>query len=217
MRFTTVGCLLVSAAAFIAPAAGQNPPAPPATVRTAVAATKLPMLGDAPVHFKAVSVTIPSGTSSSVSSTNGIVYQLSGSTEVSIGGEVKTLSPGEGLFIADGNVATLKAGDGEPSTLLHFLLVSPAELVKFVATLPFLHRCRPMRRTIDRAQRFITWSPERVQTRSRVRRRPRRRALSSTNRPVSSISGETRALRRLHSWRSTSARKVCPLSFPRCR
>ncbi len=136
MRFTTVGCLLVSAAAFIAPAAGQNPPAPPATVRTAVAATKLPMLGDAPVHFKAVSVTIPSGTSSSVSSINGIVYQLSGSTEVSIGGEVKTLSPGEGLFIADGNVATLKAGDGGPSTLLHFLLVSPVELDKFVATPP---------------------------------------------------------------------------------
>jgi quercetin dioxygenase-like cupin family protein len=136
MRFTTVGCLLVCAAAFIAPAAGQNPPTPPATVRTAVAATKLPLLGDAPVHFKAVSLTIPSGVSSGVSSTNGIVYQLSGTTEVTVAGQVKTLNPGEGLFIAGGNVATLKAGDGGPSTSLHFLLVSPAELDKFIAAPP---------------------------------------------------------------------------------
>ena len=48
MRFTSVGSLLVYAVALIAPAAGQNPPAPPATVRTSVAATKLPLLGDAP-------------------------------------------------------------------------------------------------------------------------------------------------------------------------
>jgi len=136
MRFTTVGSLLVYAVALIAPAAGQNPPAPPATVRTSVAATKLPRLGDAPVHFKAVSLTIPSGASSGVSSTNGIVYQLSGTTEVTVAGQVKTLNPGEGLFIAGGNVATLKAGEGGPSTLLHFLLVSPAELDKFIAAPP---------------------------------------------------------------------------------
>jgi quercetin dioxygenase-like cupin family protein len=95
-----------------------------------VASTKLPTVGETPVHFKAVSVTIPSGASSSVSSTNGILYQLSGSTEVSIGGEVKTLGPGEGLFIASGNAATLKAGDGGPSTALHFLLAPAADLDK---------------------------------------------------------------------------------------
>ena len=136
MRFTTAASLLVCAVALTAPAAGQNPPAPAATVRTVVASTKLPMLGDAPVYFKAVSVTIPPGKSSSVSATNGIVYQLAGSTEVSIGGEVKILSPGEGLFISTGNVATLKVGDGGPSTLLHFLLASTTELDKVVATPP---------------------------------------------------------------------------------
>src|SRR2546421_2614076 len=128
MRATTIGSFLVCAAALAASAAGQTPPPAPAATRTVVASTKLPTLGDTPVHFKAVSVTIPSGASSGVSSSNGILYQLSGSTVVSIGGEVKTLSPGEGLFIADGNVATLKAGDGAPSTLLHFLRVSPASL-----------------------------------------------------------------------------------------
>jgi quercetin dioxygenase-like cupin family protein len=95
-----------------------------------VASAKLRTVTDTPVHFKAVRVTIPSGASSSVSSANGIVYQLSGSSEVSIGGESKTLSPGEGLFIASGNTATLKAGDNGPSTLLHFLLAPAADLDK---------------------------------------------------------------------------------------
>jgi quercetin dioxygenase-like cupin family protein len=136
MRFTIVASVLVCAAALAAPAAGQTPPAAPATARTVVASTRLPTVGDTPVHFKAVSVTVPSGVSSSVSSTNGIVYQLSGSTEVSIGGEVKTLSPGEGLFIASGNTATLKAGDGGPSTFLHFLLTSTADLDKLLEAPP---------------------------------------------------------------------------------
>lgn len=130
MRSATLGSFLFCAAALAAPAAGQTPPAAPAITRMVLASTKLPTVGDTPVHFKAVRVTMPSEASSSVSSTNGILYQLSGSTEVSIGGEVKTLSPGEGLFIGSGNAATLKAGDGEPSTFLHFLLASTADLDK---------------------------------------------------------------------------------------
>ena len=130
MRSTTIVGFLVCAAALAAPAAGQTTSPTPATARTVVASTKLPTVGITPVHFKAVSVTIPLGASSSVTSTNGILYQLSGSTEVSIGGEVKTLSPGEGLFIASGNAATLKAEGGGPSTVLHFLLAPTADLDK---------------------------------------------------------------------------------------
>jgi quercetin dioxygenase-like cupin family protein len=130
MRSTTIGGFLVCAAALATPAAGQTQPTAPAPARTVVASTKLPTVGDTPVHFKAVRVTIPSGASSSVSSTNGILYQLSGSTEVSIGGEVKTLSPGEGLFIGSGNTPMLKAGDGGPSNFLHFLLTPTADLDK---------------------------------------------------------------------------------------
>src|SRR5438105_2593997 len=117
-------------AALATQAAGETPPAAPTPARTVVASTKLPMVGDTPVHFKAVSVTIPSAARSSVSSNNGILFQLSGSTEVSIGGEAKTLSPGEGLFIASDNAATLKAGDGGPSIFLHFLLAPTADLDK---------------------------------------------------------------------------------------
>ena len=130
MGSTPIGTFLVCTVALATTAAGQNPPAAPATARTVVASAKLPTVGNTPVHFKAVTVTIPSGASSSVSATNGIIYQLSGSTEVSIGGEVKTLSPGEGVFIASGNAATLKAGDSGPSTFLHFLLATVADLDK---------------------------------------------------------------------------------------
>src|SRR5437870_621073 len=130
MRSTTLGSFLVCAAVLAAPAVGQTPPPAPSTARTVVASTKLPSVGDTPVHFKAVSVTIPSGASSNVSSANAILYQLSGSTEISVGGEIKTLSPGEGLFIAGGNAAMLKAGDGAPSTFLHFLIAPTADLDK---------------------------------------------------------------------------------------
>ena len=129
-RRTFVASSFVCAVALAAPAGGQTPAAAPAAARTVVASTKLATVVDAPLHFKAVSVTIPSGASSSVSSINGILYQLSGSTEVSIGGEVKTLSPDEGLFIASGNTAMLKAGAGGPSTFLHFLLAPSADLDK---------------------------------------------------------------------------------------
>ena len=137
-RRTLVARFLVCAAALAAPVAGQTPPAAPATARTVVASTKLPTVGETPVHFKAVSVTIPSGASSSVSSSNGILYQLSGSTEISIGGEIKTLSPGEGLFIASGNAAMLKAKDGGPSTFLHFLIAPTADLDKPLEAPPAL-------------------------------------------------------------------------------
>jgi quercetin dioxygenase-like cupin family protein len=128
MRSMTIGMCLIYAVALAAPAVAQTPPAASTTARAVVASTKLPMVGDTPVHFKAVSVTIPAGASSSVSSANGILYQLSGSTEVSTAGDVKTLSPGEGVFIASGNAATLKAEGGGPSTFLHFLLAPPADL-----------------------------------------------------------------------------------------
>lgn len=135
MRSAIIGSLLVCAALTVS-AAGQTAPAAPATTRTVVASTRLASVGNTPMHFKVVRVTIPQGASSKVSSTNGIVYQLSGSTDVSTGGEVKTLSAGEGLFIANASAAALKAGEGGPSTFLHFLLVPTADLDKPVEAPP---------------------------------------------------------------------------------
>src|SRR6202162_4144289 len=76
--------LLVSGQAV----AQQTPIQPPIT-RTVVAAMKLPTVTDRPLLFRAMSVTIPAGEKSSVLTAHGIIYQMSGATEVSIGGEAK--------------------------------------------------------------------------------------------------------------------------------
>jgi quercetin dioxygenase-like cupin family protein len=136
MRFQTTGILLAGTIAIAGTAAAQNTPAPPATARTVIAATKLPTVSDVPRYFSVASVELAPGLTSSVSKGNGILYQLSGSTEVSVAGEVKMINPGEGLFIGSGKAAKLKAGSAVPSTFLHFFLVPAADLAAPAETAP---------------------------------------------------------------------------------
>src|SRR5258708_23507060 len=118
MQFRPPELLLLGAMALPASGAAQAAPAPPASTRTVVAATKLPTVADVPLHFKAVRTTLQPNEKLGISAANGILYQMSGSTEVSLGGEAKLLSNGEGLFIAGGKTAPLTAGSSEQSTLL---------------------------------------------------------------------------------------------------
>jgi quercetin dioxygenase-like cupin family protein len=136
MQFRTTGLLLIGAMALPASGTAQTTPTPPAITRTVVAATKLPTVTDLPLHFKAVSVTLQPDQNSDVSAANGILYQMSGSTEVSLGGEAKMLNAGEGLFITGGKTAALTAGSGGPSTFLHFFLVPAVDLGRPVETAP---------------------------------------------------------------------------------
>src|ERR1700738_393441 len=110
MQFRTTGLMLLGAMALPASGAAQTTAAPPAIIRTVIAATKLPTVTDVPLHFKAVSITLQPDERSSVSAANGILYQMSGSTEVALDGEAKMLNAGDGLFIAGGKTATLTAG-----------------------------------------------------------------------------------------------------------
>ena len=96
MQFRTTGLLLLGAMALPASGTAQTTAAPPTITRTVIAATKLPTVTDAPLYFKAVSVTLQPDEKSDVSAANGILYQMSGSTEVSLGGEAKILNAGEG-------------------------------------------------------------------------------------------------------------------------
>jgi len=100
MWFRTIGIQLLGAVALATSATAQTPPAPPAITRTVVAATKLPTVTDAPLHFRAVSITLAPGEKSGALAANGILYQISGSTEISVGRETRMLSAGEGLFLA---------------------------------------------------------------------------------------------------------------------
>jgi len=64
MQFRTTGLLLLGAIALPTSGATQTTPAPPAITRIVIAATKLSTVTDAPLYFKAVSVTLPSGAES---------------------------------------------------------------------------------------------------------------------------------------------------------
>jgi quercetin dioxygenase-like cupin family protein len=136
MRIRTTGMLLFGAMVIACSAAAQTTPAPPPAVRKVIAATKLPSVIDVPLYFTIVSVALAPGEKSGVAKANGILYQMSGSTEVSLGGEAKMLNAGDGMFIAAGAAAELKAGSGAPSTFLHFFLVPAAELDRPAETAP---------------------------------------------------------------------------------
>src|SRR5437762_7374605 len=136
MQFRTTTVLLLAAMALPASGTAQTTPAPPAITRTVIAATKLPTVTDVPVHFKAVSITLQPDERSSVSAANGILYQMSGSTEVALDGEAKMLNAGEGLFIAGGKTAALTAGSGGASTFPHFFLAPAVDLGRPAPTAP---------------------------------------------------------------------------------
>ena len=136
MWFKKTGIVLLATAALVASAVAQTTATAPAITRTVIAATKLSTVTDVPLYFNAVGVTIPPGETSSVLAASGTLYQISGSTEVSVDGEVKLLSAGMGLFIAGGKPAWLKAGSGEPSNFLHFLLAPAANLNQPAETAP---------------------------------------------------------------------------------
>jgi mannose-6-phosphate isomerase-like protein (cupin superfamily) len=135
MRFTTIG-ILFTAMAIAVPAAAQPAPSPTATVRKVVAATKLPTVTNVPLYFKLQSIALSPGQKSSVSGTNRVLYQLSGSTDVSGVGESKRLSAGDGLLIAAGTAAELKVVSGAPLVVLQFLLPTGSELDRPTATGP---------------------------------------------------------------------------------
>jgi quercetin dioxygenase-like cupin family protein len=140
MRLGTIGILLLAAVAFATSAPAQKTPAASAITRSVVAAAKLPSVIDGPLYFRAVSVTFPAGEKSAALAADGILYQISGSTEVTFGGETKMLSAGEGLFTARGATVTLKAGSAGPSTFLHFFVATAADLDRTAETAPAIVR-----------------------------------------------------------------------------
>jgi quercetin dioxygenase-like cupin family protein len=139
MRFMTAG-ILFAAMALAVSAAAQTPPAPAATARKVLAATKLPTVTDVPLHFRVLSVTIPPGDKSAFSGANGVLYQVSGSTEVSFGSDTKLLNAGDGLFISGGTRADLKAGSPAASTFLTFFLAPAAGLDRPATNAPAVER-----------------------------------------------------------------------------
>ncbi|MCK1334915.1 cupin domain-containing protein [Bradyrhizobium sp. 38] len=147
MQFRTTELLLLGAMALPASGTAQTTPAQPAITRTVIAATKLPTVTDVPLYFKAVTVTLHPDEMSGISAANGILYQMSGSTQVALDGGAKRLNAGEGLFIAGGKTAALRAGGNGPSIFLHLLLAPAGDLDRSAQTAPTA--VRELYRTAD--------------------------------------------------------------------
>jgi quercetin dioxygenase-like cupin family protein len=136
MLLRIAGLLLLGAVTLATSAVGQSTPPPPAIARTVIAATKLPTVTEVSLYFRVVSATIPADAASDLSAADGILYQLSGSTEIVVDNQARTLNPGEGLFIAAGKQVTFKAGSGVPSAFLHFFLAPATDLDRPADTTP---------------------------------------------------------------------------------
>jgi len=126
MQLKTTGMVFLTSLAFLCSAYAAQAPA--AAGRAVVAAAKVPMVTDAPRFFKVVSVTLPAGATSTVTGPSGVLYQISGATQVSVGGETKTINAGEGIYIGAGAAAQLKSGDEGPSTFFHYFLAPRGDL-----------------------------------------------------------------------------------------
>ncbi len=92
MRFTGTGIMLFVAGVFAGSAVAQPAQAPPAVTRTVVAATKLPSVVETPLYFRALRLSLPPRETSTLSAANGMLYQLSGSTEISLGSETTVVT-----------------------------------------------------------------------------------------------------------------------------
>ena len=89
-----------------------------------------------PLYFKVQSIALSPGEKSRVSGSSSVLYQLSGSTDVSGVDNTKTLTSGDGLLIAAGTTAELKGVSGAPSVVLEFLLSAASDLDRPAATGP---------------------------------------------------------------------------------
>ena len=235
--------LLIGATALATLVAAQSTPPPAAITRAVIATTKLLTVTAVPLYFRAVSVTLPPGGKTALSASSGILYQVSGSTEITLDEQSRTLTSGEGSFIAAGRTTTLKATGEASSAFLHFFLgtavdldqpayAAPAtvrELYRTSAPIPGL---KPGNYDINLTR--ITFPPQmpsnpphhrsgaalytssQGSARTRWAVRPRRRDPDhwSMNRSTSSTNGEILAVSRSPSWLSTSTLKALPLCFP---
>jgi mannose-6-phosphate isomerase-like protein (cupin superfamily) len=115
-------------------AAAQTAPRPTTTVRKVIAATKLPSVTNEALRFKVLRITLSPGEKIGVSGMNSVLYQLSGSSDLTGVGEIKTLNAGDGTLIVGGATAELAASGQGPASLLHFSLSPAADLDRPVVT-----------------------------------------------------------------------------------
>ncbi len=133
MRTNTIALTMLVALIWSGGAGAQTAPGAPS--RAVLAAAKLATVTDTPLYFRVSQIAIPPEARTGTASAAAVLYEISGSTEVSINGESKTLRVGQGLFIPRHAMAQLQAA-GRSSILLRFSLESPGDLSRANQTAP---------------------------------------------------------------------------------
>jgi hypothetical protein len=124
MRHAMIGLALLNVA-FAPSVAAQPQSWSSSNARTLVASGELPIVSAMPLYFRVIGATISSGEENGFAAGNGVLYQISGATELVDAGTARTIKSGEGAFIPGGSRLTLRAFGDEASTYLYFM-VSPA-------------------------------------------------------------------------------------------
>ena len=122
----------------VTPALAQ-PPGSPAVgrpVRTVLANSRLPSVVDASLHMRLLRVNVPAGQSAVSAGPNGMLYVQSGTLEIMLGTDRRTLGEGAAMFLPAGQRATLAATPAAPAVALHFVLGSAAEIEQTGAARP---------------------------------------------------------------------------------
>lgn len=119
---------LLGLALIAAPAAAQAPATGGRPVRVVLAAGRLPSVAESPLFYKILRIALAAGQSSSYTGPASMVYVLTGAAEVAVDGERMSLREGGGAFVPSGRPTTLAAPAGSATTLLQFVLASPADL-----------------------------------------------------------------------------------------
>src|SRR5689334_19742980 len=97
-------------------------------VRTVLAVTSLPSVGDAPLFFKLSRVELPPGQTTTYSGPVGFLYALSGALTVQTNAEQQSLRQDNGVLVAADNTYSLKSSATEPASFLHFVLGRSTDL-----------------------------------------------------------------------------------------
>src|SRR5215470_2884413 len=116
-------CSALIATLFVAPSVQTSlAQAPTNIVRTVLAVTSLPSVGDAPLFFKLSRVELPPGQATTYSGPVGFLYALSGALIVQTNAGQQSLRQDDAVLVAANNTYSLKSSATEPALFLHFML-----------------------------------------------------------------------------------------------
>jgi quercetin dioxygenase-like cupin family protein len=118
---TLLPILLTVSAGAQTPSTGGGRP-----VRVVIASSRLSSVMETPLYFKLLRVAIPAGQSGGYTGAGSMLYVASGTVELTVAGDRRSLREGAAAFVPAGQSATLAAGAA--ASLLQFVLTPAADL-----------------------------------------------------------------------------------------